>query len=296
MPLLDRDRTRSGDRPRRSFSEIMRREELMRRIQDANDDIVRRADALTPVESYERRFERSQDDDRRQHARGPSSPRPPRPPPTTDAEETDKADNVASVTLSIDPATAASDVTVHLELDIDGNLEGTLEEMSRLRRLGHFKEALALAEVEVKPFLHNRYVLVQYAQLLMDARRYKDIARLSLDHVPVGNSRDLVELNWTMICQLVEVTTELDIIGCSRVLRGPRYEVGPLDSTWVSHCCSRRDNPGSNALTYICSLKYAFSPFAGIRLAGHLLDGGKCTRCCIGTAGYGRLMISLKCS
>lgn len=252
MPLLNETTTRSRSRSRRSFADIMRHDEMMRKIQGANEVDRRRSGALT---NFDRREHRQLDDGGR--SAGPASPPPARPryyprppshPPIAAA-----TDNVQPATLSINPA-EASDVTVHLSLDVHENLENTLEEMSRLRRLGHFKKALSLAEVEVKPFLRNRYVLVQYAQLLMDAGRYKDIARLSVDHVPVKHPPNAIELNWTMICQWVEVTTELDITGCTGVLRSG-YKSGPLTSTDVGRCSGKESlSPSANKANYHSTL------------------------------------------
>ncbi|KAH7307993.1 hypothetical protein B0I35DRAFT_413365 [Stachybotrys elegans] len=197
----------------------------MEKVRNSNEEIRHRPALLDNVERSE-----SMQLVRRNYRRG-SGPRP-RPPPTY-PEKT--GDYGRTATLSINPADAP-DLTSHLSLDLHGDLENTLEEISRLRRLGHFKNALSLAEAEIKPFLHNRYVLLQYAQLLMDAKRYKDIARLRRDYEPVKNSSSLIELNWEMICQLAEITTELDIVGCERVRRSPEYEGGPLDSTLASRC------------------------------------------------------------
>ncbi|KAL2157297.1 hypothetical protein VTH06DRAFT_6235 [Thermothelomyces fergusii] len=82
------------------------------------------------------------------------------------------------------------------------DLEEVLEECSRLRRLGHFADAIALFRVQLDEFLDNRYVLVQYAQCLYEAGQYdqletlaeeKDPRRMSLDKA------DALQLNWDML-------------------------------------------------------------------------------------------------
>ncbi|OBT53955.1 hypothetical protein VE04_04747 [Pseudogymnoascus sp. 24MN13] len=64
------------------------------------------------------------------------------------------------------------DTTVHLELDVEDDVESRLEEFSRLVRLGHFKEAELHFETHL--FDHNDLepVLLEYSDMLLDRGNY----------------------------------------------------------------------------------------------------------------------------
>ncbi|KFY99570.1 hypothetical protein V500_01342 [Pseudogymnoascus sp. VKM F-4518 (FW-2643)] len=64
------------------------------------------------------------------------------------------------------------DTTVHLELDIEDDIEGRLEEFSRLVRLGHFKEAELHFERHLVDHIDLEPVLLEYTDMLLDCGNY----------------------------------------------------------------------------------------------------------------------------
>ena len=101
--------------------------------------------------------------------------------------------------IRIDPA-SPQDVTVHMSLPLQDDLEDVLEECSRLRRLGHFNEAIALFRNRLSYFLDNRYVLVQYAQCLYEAGQHAELEKLAKEKAPPRLERpDSLQLNWDML-------------------------------------------------------------------------------------------------
>lgn len=101
--------------------------------------------------------------------------------------------------VSVDPA-FPQDVTLHLSLPVKDDLEDVLEEAARLRRLGHFSDAIALFTGTLGHFLDNRYVLVQYAQCLYEAGQYVQLGKLAEER-PLRplNHPDALELNWNLL-------------------------------------------------------------------------------------------------
>ncbi|KAK4225601.1 hypothetical protein QBC38DRAFT_457128 [Podospora fimiseda] len=71
------------------------------------------------------------------------------------------------------------DITVHMSLPVQDDLETILEECARLRRLGHFRDAIQLFDSELSQFLENRYVLLQYGLCLFEAGEFGQFARLA---------------------------------------------------------------------------------------------------------------------
>lgn len=104
---------------------------------------------------------------------------------------------------------APQDVTVHMSLDATDDLEGVLEEHSKLRRLGHFNAAMAHFEDHLEHFLDNKYVLVQHGQCLLEAKRYRQLANLAKDHPPKP-SEEAMQLSWSILLQKAEVESALE--------------------------------------------------------------------------------------
>ncbi|KAL2166096.1 hypothetical protein VTG60DRAFT_3304 [Thermothelomyces hinnuleus] len=99
------------------------------------------------------------------------------------------------------------DVTAHMSLPVRDDLEDVLEECSRLRRLGHFADAIALFRTQLSHFLDNRYVLVQYAQCLYEAGQYNQLEKLAEEKAPRRsnpNEADALQLNWDMLLLAAE--------------------------------------------------------------------------------------------
>ncbi|KAK4458669.1 hypothetical protein QBC42DRAFT_300114 [Cladorrhinum samala] len=79
------------------------------------------------------------------------------------------------------------DVTVHMSLPVQDDPEGVLEECAKLRRLGHFRDAIGLFEDQLACFMKNGYVLLQYALCLFEAGEYGRLASLTPPGPPLSN-------------------------------------------------------------------------------------------------------------
>ncbi|KAK4243734.1 hypothetical protein C7999DRAFT_17957 [Corynascus novoguineensis] len=103
-------------------------------------------------------------------------------------------------TLRINPF-SPQDVTLHMSVPLQDDLEDLLEECCRLRRLGHFTEAIALFQGQLSHFLDNRYVLVQYAQCLFEAGLHDQLDELAEEKAPhgLGGVTNALQLNWKML-------------------------------------------------------------------------------------------------
>jgi uncharacterized protein HemY len=80
---------------------------------------------------------------------------------------------------------APKDLTVHLDLDISDDLEGDLEALARLSRLGDGKGARQFFAKNLHEHIDNPYVLVCYAEVLMQQGDYK--AMTDLNPEPIYN-------------------------------------------------------------------------------------------------------------
>lgn len=101
--------------------------------------------------------------------------------------------------LHLDPL-SPQDVTVHMSCPVQDDLEGILEDCSRLRRLGHFAEAIALFRDRLSHFFDNRYVLVQYAQCLYEAGQYAEVVKLEEEMaLPRLTPPDALQIQWDML-------------------------------------------------------------------------------------------------
>lgn len=65
-----------------------------------------------------------------------------------------------------------SDSTIHFSLDVADDIEGHLEEVSRLKRWGHFHEAIEYFTANLKHHLDLPLVLLGYADLLVEQGSY----------------------------------------------------------------------------------------------------------------------------
>lgn len=101
--------------------------------------------------------------------------------------------------LRIDPL-SPQDVTVHMSCPVQDDLEDVLEDCSRLRRLGHFVEAIGLFRDRLGHFLDNRYVVVQYAQCLYEAGQHAEVEKLAEKKAPpCVEPPDALQMNWDML-------------------------------------------------------------------------------------------------
>ncbi|KAK0672410.1 hypothetical protein QBC41DRAFT_24961 [Cercophora samala] len=97
----------------------------------------------------------------------------------------------------IDPMNP-QDVTIHMSIPAQDDVEYLLEECSRFRRLGDFRQSLALFENQLEHLLDNRYILLQYGQCLFEAGQYSRLEALEHARWPSG-PQDLLQLGWEML-------------------------------------------------------------------------------------------------
>ncbi|KAL3297857.1 tetratricopeptide repeat domain-containing protein, partial [Colletotrichum asianum] len=83
-----------------------------------------------------------------------------------------------AINVTVKPE-ACQDITRHLELDVTDDPEQALEEFSKLRRLGHFNEALKLFKDRLDHLLDNAYVRVQYGHCLLDMMDIHGLSKLA---------------------------------------------------------------------------------------------------------------------
>ncbi|CAH0054777.1 unnamed protein product [Clonostachys solani] len=152
--------------------------------------------------------------------------------------------------VSIDPS-KAEDVTLHLSLPTAYDIEDALEEAARLRRIGHFKAAIEIYEQDLGQFLEIKYVMVQYAECLLEAGRISKFSELSMK-LP-DRLMDSLDLNWVLMKLRPDIHTTfpLDLQGvlddASKVIHRnwPR-----LDSTEVQLLTYSLDRVGHNTDWY----------------------------------------------
>jgi hypothetical protein len=70
------------------------------------------------------------------------------------------------------------DTTIHLQLDVEEDLETHLEEFSRLKRLGSFKDAEEYFQTNLHEFINVPPVSVEYADMLLTQGAYKRLKAL----------------------------------------------------------------------------------------------------------------------
>lgn len=83
----------------------------------------------------------------------------------------------------------SNDLTVHLDLDVQDDLDDSLEEFSRLCRFGDFASASQFFAANLQSYLSNPYVLVHYAEMLVQQGEYQSIMRLDDSPVQHLNSQ-----------------------------------------------------------------------------------------------------------
>lgn len=97
--------------------------------------------------------------------------------------------------VTYDPSRAAArDMAVRVEMDIEEDLESELEEFSRLRRLGRFKEAKAHVMSRLDRLGPTPYSQMLYADMLLAAGDYRTFHSLP-SAVPLGSPRERHEMS-----------------------------------------------------------------------------------------------------
>ncbi|KAI0906275.1 hypothetical protein F4823DRAFT_89831 [Ustulina deusta] len=109
---------------------------------------------------------------------------------------------------------SSGDLTLHLTMDLEEDLEDRLDEMSRLSRLGHFSAAKKFFQEHLHPHIDNPYVLVQYADLLLHQGDFKGVTHLKDDAMyrhegEQLNSEELriLRVNWELLTILAKSKT-----------------------------------------------------------------------------------------
>ncbi|KAI8626243.1 hypothetical protein F5Y19DRAFT_488534 [Xylariaceae sp. FL1651] len=113
---------------------------------------------------------------------------------------------------------SSGDLTVHLSMDLQEDLEDQLDELTRLSRLGHFSRAEEFIKESLQHHMDNPYVLVQYADLLLQKGDFKGATLLKDDAIykyegDKSNSEDLriLRVNWELM-QLLAKSHTLDTL------------------------------------------------------------------------------------
>lgn len=113
----------------------------------------------------------------------------------------------------------SGDLTVHLELDLQQDLEDQIEELARLSRLGQFAAAKDLLEGSLQWHLENPYVLVQHAGLLLQQGKFRSVTLLRGDLLrdletksPDSKDLHLLRINWDLM-QLSAKRHTLEALG-----------------------------------------------------------------------------------
>jgi hypothetical protein len=115
-----------------------------------------------------------------------------------------------------------SDNTIHFSLDIADDIEGHLEEVSRLRRWGHFQEANEYFAETLEHHLDLPRVALEYADLLVDQGSYQEFNNFvsdrpwkSLDQkkkcLPIKDAEAIPNL-YQLHSQLLEMRGKLSFV------------------------------------------------------------------------------------
>ena len=133
-------------------------------------------------------------------------------------------DRKKRVDIIYDASRAPRDLTIRLQMDIEEDVERELEEFSRLRRLGRFKDAKAHFDSKLEHLSTTPYFQMLYAEMLLACGDYKPLQSLPsitqfcslgrLNETPDDKfSRNLVETNYGLLDVLSQRSEPIDIIG-----------------------------------------------------------------------------------
>lgn len=132
---------------------------------------------------------------------GATGPKPESVHPTGKLHDLLKKKGVAGICSEL-----TGDLTVHLDFDIEEDLEEDFEELSHLSRIGHFTEARQFFDENLELHMGRPYVLVQYADMLLQQGDYKAVTKLEGDafyklanDMPESSEVKLLQWNWELI-------------------------------------------------------------------------------------------------
>ncbi|KAI1198967.1 hypothetical protein F5X97DRAFT_139600 [Nemania serpens] len=119
----------------------------------------------------------------------------------------------------------SGDLTVHLTMDLEEDLEQHLDEMNRLSRLGHFLPAREFFNENLQHHIDNPYVIVQYADLLLHQGDFKGVTLLKDDAIykregeqPDSDELRTLRVNWELLQILAKSYTLDSLSGTPTVL------------------------------------------------------------------------------
>jgi hypothetical protein len=139
------------------------------------------------------------------------------------------------------------DTTTHFELDVEGDLDGQLEEFSRLMRIGHFKAADQYFQNNLLDHIDNPFIAVGYANMLLEQGAYKRLDELIQDgeitspqllpsSEPTAKIRNMLRANLRLIIASANMYSHGDFkqaLTEAREINSPG-RLGELGSTEVS--------------------------------------------------------------
>ncbi|KAI0160197.1 hypothetical protein GGR57DRAFT_410168 [Xylariaceae sp. FL1272] len=118
----------------------------------------------------------------------------------------------------------SGDLTVHLELDLQEDLNDHLDELNRLSRIGHFSHARDFFNKNLEQHMDNPYVLVHYAELLIQQGDFKGATVLKDDVIyrqmagsPVTMEQNILRINWELMQILAKSHTLEPLTGVTTV-------------------------------------------------------------------------------
>ncbi|KAI0516977.1 hypothetical protein F5B22DRAFT_605733 [Xylaria bambusicola] len=109
---------------------------------------------------------------------------------------------------------SSEDLTVHLTMHLEEDLEDFLDELSCLSRLGHFSSAQKFFQEHLHHHIDNPYVLVCWADLLLRQGDFKGVTLIKDDAMyknegeqSTAEELKLLRLNWELIQTLAKSMT-----------------------------------------------------------------------------------------
>lgn len=142
-------------------------------------------------------------------------------------------------------ADAAKDVSFHMALGIEEDLEDHLETLARHRRLGQFKMALKKYEARAEAFRDEPLAAVEYAELLVEQGNFKRLARGIRDEtivfdLPDGQANEslesrhscaLLRVKWSLLLDNNRSHTHLQRAGTERLWRRAQRAIRSTEGT-----------------------------------------------------------------
>lgn len=128
-----------------------------------------------------------------------------------------------------------ANTSIHMSLDVEEDLQVLLQEATTLRRLGHFKKAIALFEQRLGHHLQTPYVKMMYSQCLFAAGQYKTLEVLA--EMTTDPSEFLeIDLYWILVRITLLLSPDDESPKTENIVNHTTYLILDLfDSKWSSH-------------------------------------------------------------